>query len=406
MTGYGDSATYTIPQQFERVRAHLYHDACVIGSALADLPTVIHETTIPGFETAWVDGKNIHWDLAFFLSLNNAQRKFIYAHEILHWLLGHFWRQGNRNMTRCNIAMDYAINGMLVEDYPNVMERPKDTLYDPKYRGLSFEQIYELLPLELDRSTPQQGTGDPTGEQGWGHHDAWGNGVDEDGNTTPLTPTESDGFIDLPQQWEGKLAEAMNFAKQMGKTPLGLARHVGPLLNPVLPLKRLLLPYLSAGASDYTMTPTDRRFTHANMFLPSVYDDENIEDFVVAFDLSGSIDDEDIQGYLTELSQMLKIFPRMRGWMMTCDTQVHTFLPLNAKLPPTDAWKGVGGSDFRCLYTELETRKITPKIMLFFTDLYGTMPEKKPRYPHITICTTDEIAPFGKTVQYLPRPKG
>jgi predicted metal-dependent peptidase len=411
---FATNKKYTQDQQFERVRAHLYHGAPVIGSALADLPTIIHEETIPGYNTAWVDGKNIHWDLQFFLSLSNEERMFIYAHEILHWLLGHFWRQGNRNQLRCNIAMDYAINSMLVDDYPNIMHRPDDTLYDSKYRGLSFEQIYEMLPLELDRRPqPMSGQGagqmgdgsngkDPS-EQGWGHHDAWGKDIDEEGNATPAKSDPNEGFVDLPQTWNGKLVEAMNFAKQMGKVPAGFARAVGPLLNPVLPLKKLLLPYLSAGAVDYTMQPTDRRFTHANMFLPSPFDDENIEDFVACFDTSGSITDEDIQDYNTEMYSMLRMFPRMRGWAMFGDAAVANVVKLDGTVPKVSDYQGGGGTDLRIFIDECEKRKIKPKVMLLFTDTYGTWHEKGPRYPHITISSTDEKAPWGKTIKYVPR---
>jgi hypothetical protein len=57
---------------------------------------------------------------------------------------------------RWNVATDYAINNMVNESFP----LPKGSLVDPKYYGMSAEDIYEQLPKSKEK-------------QGWCEKDGW-----------------------------------------------------------------------------------------------------------------------------------------------------------------------------------------------------------------------------------------
>ena len=81
------------------------------------------------------------------LSMENW--RFVLAHEFLHAALRHDLRCEDRNPVLWNIACDYVINGWLVEMKVGAM--PDGILYDPEFKGLSAESLYDLLFTDLRR---------------------------------------------------------------------------------------------------------------------------------------------------------------------------------------------------------------------------------------------------------------
>ena len=99
--------------------------------------------------TACTDSKSIYFSIPFYVSLNDAERKFVLAHEIWHSLTLTFARRQTRDPDLFNVASDMEINNILVNDSSGssiLIEPPKDLLYPPKHlRGKSAETIYEWL---------------------------------------------------------------------------------------------------------------------------------------------------------------------------------------------------------------------------------------------------------------------
>ncbi len=91
--------------------------------------------------------KEIYVDPRSYLSLN--EWKFVLAHEFLHAALRHDERCEDRNPVLWNIACDYVINGWLVE--MQVGEMPDFALYDPAFKGISAESLYDLLYADIRR---------------------------------------------------------------------------------------------------------------------------------------------------------------------------------------------------------------------------------------------------------------
>jgi predicted metal-dependent peptidase len=93
-------------------------------------------------DTAATDGKKILYNEAFFFSLSVKQQVTLICHELLHILLGHHLRIRGRDFELWNAACDYVNNLILVE----MGFEPLDNwLFDPKYKGMSAEDIYALL---------------------------------------------------------------------------------------------------------------------------------------------------------------------------------------------------------------------------------------------------------------------
>lgn len=80
--------------------------------------------------------------------MNDAQARFVIAHELLHVGLQHEARQQGRDPYLWNVACDYVINGWLVEmgigEFPHF-----GGLHDPALKGQSAEEIYLIICKDL-----------------------------------------------------------------------------------------------------------------------------------------------------------------------------------------------------------------------------------------------------------------
>ena len=75
--------------------------------------------------------------------LEDSERRFVIAHELLHAGLRHDTRSGGRDPWLWNVACDYVINGWLAE--MAVGDLPDSALHDPSLRGKSAEEVYDEI---------------------------------------------------------------------------------------------------------------------------------------------------------------------------------------------------------------------------------------------------------------------
>ena len=66
--------------------------------------------------TAAVDGRHLFYNTQFFNAMDNKEVEFVLAHEILHMVYDHLGRRDERNPMLYNIAADYIVNNLLVDD--------------------------------------------------------------------------------------------------------------------------------------------------------------------------------------------------------------------------------------------------------------------------------------------------
>lgn len=101
-------------------------------------------------QTQATDGYNIFVNPQFTYNLTFEQKVFVLAHELWHCILDHMrrGRQAGHPNFKSNIAADYEVNSTIVS-LDMIGERViKDTkaLFDHKYDGMSYEQIYAMNP--------------------------------------------------------------------------------------------------------------------------------------------------------------------------------------------------------------------------------------------------------------------
>ena len=96
-------------------------------------------------QTAATDGRNFFYNEEFVSKLSVKKLMFLFAHEICHGIFDHFGRCGSRNKKLANVAQDYAVNIILSDDNIGDVITEVDICLDAKYRGLCWEEIYDLL---------------------------------------------------------------------------------------------------------------------------------------------------------------------------------------------------------------------------------------------------------------------
>ncbi|TCW49549.1 putative metallopeptidase-like protein [Phytobacter diazotrophicus] len=83
--------------------------------------------------------------------LNQAEMLFVFAHELLHAGLNHASRRRGRDAELWNVACDFIINDWLIE--MQVGAPPElGLLYDAQFKGMSAEEIYDSLAMDMRRS--------------------------------------------------------------------------------------------------------------------------------------------------------------------------------------------------------------------------------------------------------------
>lgn len=338
-----------------------------------------------GIPTACTDGKSIYYNPSFVNSLKDEELVFLVAHECLHPLSKHHVRMGGRNKNRSNEAMDLAINQILRDSgyaltdgalLPGMRVGGKVV---PRYAKLppneSFEKYYSLLPDE------------PRG-------DDWNvGGVTQPGDGSDAACQESDAA------WSVKIAQAAALARKMGTLPGSLEKLLGDIMNPQVDWRQVLREFLINNAkNDQTWCPPNRRFVHADMYLPSLRGVE-IGDVVVAIDTSGSVWSV-VDKFASEIYGIVSAV-RCKLWIMYADAAVHK----------VDEWEpddgepeikpvGGGGTSHKPVFRWVAENDVNPCCMICLTDCETDYPAEEPPYPvlWVRVGGGGTTPPFGQII--------
>ena len=376
-------------------------------------------------ETTATDARAFYFNPNYIARLTLEQTQFALAHEAMHCALSHFNRRGHRMRHRWDVACDYAVNMILDEER---MQPPDEALMNATYRGLTAEEIYPLLhedPPEktqdmhlFDNDSPDGEEGEPQEQdtsQGKGNQqsedssDGQG-GQPEERQETGDEPQQSGEAQDAPpppptdpdkldEQWKSRLAAAAQAARQAGKLSQSMMRLVDDLLSPQLPWRALLARYMmNAARDDYSFQRTSRR--EGNALMPRLYS-QSVK-AVVVMDTSGSVTKDELQEFLTEID-VLKAQVRADVTLHACDDKLDPNGPWRyamwEAMTLPDEISGGGGTDFRSVFDWLEKDRVSPDLLVYFTDAQGRFPEREPHYPVIWLVKGKSPVPFGTRIQ-------
>jgi predicted metal-dependent peptidase len=359
--------------------------------------------------TAATDGRKFYYNSEFVNKLTVKQTEFLFGHEVLHCVYQHMDRRGDRDPQLHNIACDYVVNADLLDQRIGEKITVVPILYDAKYKGMSSEEVYDLLyenaeKIDISKLLQQMldehldGEGDGEGE-GDGNGDKEGNG----GGRPKLTEEEK-------RQIRDEIREAVLSAAQTsgaGNLPAGVKRLIGDMTEPKMNWRELIQQQiLSTIKNDYTWMKPSRKSWHLDAILPGQKFDDMI-DICIAVDLSGSISTNQCKDFFAEIYGIMQLFNSgFKITVMTFDTAVYgeaTFTQDNMDDLLNYEPQGGGGTDFDCVYDYLKERDIEPKKLIWFSDGFPCGSWGDENYCDtlwVLHGTTTIEAPYGVTAYY------
>jgi predicted metal-dependent peptidase len=357
-------------------------------------------------KTMATDGVSLLWNPEFVETLNAATLAGTLAHEVMHPALHHHLRRSGREPKRWNVACDYAINPLLIDAG---LKLPDGVLMENRFRGMSAEQIYNLLESESD-SGEDDNEEDQSGSTGSGTSADPGNSESED----PGAPETEGGIgqvLDAPEagddspsaeeqarEWDVAVNQAMTVARQAGKLPAGVDRTMEGAAEAAVDWRELLRRLWSETiAADYSWMRPNRRHLWTGLYLPGVVR-EGVGEVAIAVDCSGSISARQLRLFEAEARSILEGQRPERLYVLYFDSIVHKVETYEAGQRIALNPVGGGGTAFGPCFEWLDERGIRPQTMVFLTDLYGSFPLSAPSYPVLWASTGRREAPFGEVI--------
>jgi predicted metal-dependent peptidase len=356
--------------------------------------------------TMATDGVSLYYNPEFVEALNSAELCGVLAHEVLHPGLHHHVRRSGRDPRRWNEACDYAINPLLLDDG---LSLPEGVLVEDRFRGMSAEQIYNILETESEQQT--DGPNEGNHSNGDGPQDESATQSNLNGPTAPITDGGIGQVLDAPlpsegpptveeqaREWNVAVNQAVTLAKQAGKLPVGMTRALRGAAEASVDWREMLRRLWSETTpADYSWMRPNRRHIWAGIYLPGVIR-EGIGEIAIAVDCSGSVNERQLRLFESEIRSILEGQRPQLVHVLYFDTIVHKVETYQAGESVCLSPVGGGGTEFGPCFDWLDDHGIQPQTLVFLTDLCGTFPTSAPPYPVIWASTELLQAPFGEVI--------
>ena len=358
--------------------------------------------------TAATNGRDFYYNIDFIKKLSVKKIEFLFGHEIMHCVFDHFGRVGSRDRQLSNIAQDFAVNQILVDERIGDKITEVKICYDSKYRGMAWEEIYDELYEKAEKiSMPDllKQLGDLLDEhikeEGPGEGDEEGEGGN--GKGKPRMSKEE------AQKIRDEIKEAMiqsAAAAGAGKTPAGIMRMIKDMTEPKMDWRQLVRQEIqSIVRNDYSFTRPNRKSMHSGAILPGMKEATTI-DVGIAIDMSGSIGTEDASTFLGEVKGIMDQYEDFKINLWCFDTSVYNHQEIsqdNAHDLMDYEPQGGGGTDFDVNFEFMKERGLVPKKFIMFTDGYpcGSWGDEDYCDTIFIVKGNKEAeSPFGQTVIY------
>jgi len=396
--------THEIPaaERIRKARTALLLDHPFFGSLLFRLKS----EECRSISTMATNGVVLLYNPVFVDTLNAATLAGVLAHEVMHPALQHHTRRSKRDPRRWNEACDYAINPLLLDAG---LSLPDDVLVDPRFHGMSAEQIYNLREAEAqpesgDESESARGRGSESNASNGGDNDDGSQSVPESQGgigqviDAPEAGEDESGHEEQAREWEIAVNQAATVAQQAGKVPAGLKRSLEGAAEAKVDWRELLRRLWSDTiAADSSWMRPSRRHIWSGLYLPGVVRG-GVGEIAIAVDCSGSVNARQLRLFEAEIRSILEGQRPERVHVLYFDAEVHkvdTYMAGETlHLDPV----GRGGTEFGPCFNWLHEHGICPQALVFLTDLYGSFPESAPDYPVLWASTGSRHAPFGSVI--------
>jgi predicted metal-dependent peptidase len=274
-------------------------------------------------------------------------------------------------------------------------------LYDPQFKDMSTEEIYEKIP-------------DPPKQPGGGVYivvDIGGCGAVIDAGAGPGDPdSEGQGqgasAEQVAHEWQANVRMAISIARanNAGQTPGYLERLVTQLKRPKVSWRDLTAQFIDQSmTTDYSFRRPNRRYIHSGLILPGNVADA-LHEMVMFVDCSGSVSEDMITAFVSEVAGTLDSGTCDHLYVVYADAKVQVvdeYIPgdvVKAKCPDG------GGTDFDDSFEWLAKNVPDAACVVYLTDMATCSFGKEPPCPVLWGAYTTEAQlahispPFGTVV--------
>jgi len=323
----------------------------------------------PSVPTACTNGRDEYYGREFVKQLNDAELRFLVLHEVYHKLYRHLttWRHlYDQNPELANIACDHVINIKLVDDnkdnFASMTGILANACYDRRYVGMDSAQVYNSLREE---GGDDGSGGSESLPKGFDVHD-WESASEMDAEEVRELAREIDEAVRQGALVAGKLGSGGD---------LGLEDLLQPQINWRESLREFV--QTTCAGSDYsTYSKPNRRYLSSGIYMPSGIS-EQVGELVLAIDTSGSIGQQELSAFLTEVKEICDTVHPERVRLLYWDTKVcrdekydvHELDGLVKSTKPA----GGGGTNVECVTDYIRDNNINAQAAIVLTDghLYG-----------------------------------
>ena len=382
-----------LDSKISQAKAKLLVDYPLFGTIASKLELISNDD-IQAFKS---DGIKVEYNSDYLQKLSISEMEFIFANGAMHASLAHESRRLDRSGWLWQMSTDMAINDMLVE---NGMDLPDAAQYRVRFKGMYAEEIYAELKADILREEDnlEYVDLDSSDESSKGSEV---NGLDESSlcNTSDQKlQSEINAEIIQAEQLFSEFAQSiLQNEEKAGTLPLHIEHfftlHVEGKVDWREELKYAIDRFYK---DDYTLMPPDKKFLHAGIYLPSSTSQRF--KLVVAVDSSGSIDEELLNTFLSELNFLMSTIPNYEIDLLICDNKIRAHKTFyNGDILETDI-SGGGATDFRPIFNFIDENLDDTKLLLYFSDLDGIFPKDEPNYDVKWIVPKELESPFGEVI--------
>jgi len=332
-------------------------------------------SVIDGAVTAYTDGVNKRYGRQFLAEICKDQLEVngLVLHENLHISLRHMIHNRDlfdENRSLANKAADYVVNSIINNLKDKALcKLPDGGLYDEKYKDMSMREVYRLLKEE-------EGEGGGGGDKPTEGSDGINKGDGKDGYQFDEHDTSGDMSIDDLKEANERIDRALREGALLaGRLGVDIPREITEILKPVIDWKEALRDFVSAsckGKDEYTWRKFNRRMLANDMYLPTV-ENETIGEVIIAIDTSGSIGQDQINEFASELVSICEAVEPEMVRILWWDTKVHgqqlftdNYSNIANMLKPL----GGGGTRVSAVSEYINKEKLKAECVIVFTDGY------------------------------------
>ena len=350
-------------EKFVKSRVKLLKSSPFFGTILLHTEYKIDES----IETAATDGTTLLLNEEWMCKQTEEHFSGVLLHEVLHMALDHVDRTNDLDdMMTANIAADIVVNGIIKD---NAISLPKEAIYDDDLKHLSVREIYSILKQKQKEDENYL-------------QDKYGDGEVNECLQKSSEPKGTSQREANSEKWKNIINKAKTISKmkQAGLKGSGLARVFKELLEPTINWKDALYKYITQSRADFE--GYDRRFIHDGMYIDDVGGNKvHVAAFV---DTSGSVDEELLQNFLSELFFAINSTRGTTGYLYYFDTELYpqgNIEDLDGVPKPV----GLGGTSFVPIMKELNKisseNSHTSTVGIIYTDGFAPMTWEEPETP-------------------------